>query len=105
MRSGSVPSHRRALAVIAFAALTALVCGALITAAILVPAPVAVLPLLAGACVGLPMLAAWQLAHVHAAVGGLRAALRRRNPLDERALRELKRSLARLPETAHPLDR
>ena len=105
MRSGSLSSHRRALAVTAFAALTAVVCGALITAAIVVPAPLIVLPLLAGACIGLPMLAAWQLAHVHAAVGGLSAALRRRNPLDERAVRDLRRSLERLPETAHPLDR
>jgi len=99
--------RRRALAVSAFAVFTALVCGGLITAAILVPAPAAVLPLLAIACVGLPMLAAWQLASVHAALGGLRPALRRapRNrPLDESALHELRRSLARLPETAHPLE-
>jgi hypothetical protein len=97
--------RRRAIAVSAFAAFTALVCGGLITAAILVPAPVAALPLLALACVGLPMLAAWQLASVHAAVGGLRPALRRaprHRPLDESALRDLRRSLARLPETAHP---
>src|SRR4051794_12669762 len=97
--------RRRALAVSAFAVFTALVCGGLITAAILVPAPLAVLPLIALACVGLPMLAAWQLAHVQAALGGLRPALRRRHPpLDESALHDLRRSLARLPETAHPLE-
>ena len=85
---------------------TALVCVGLITAAILVPAPVAVLPLIAIACVGLPMLAAWQLASVHIALGGLRPALRRPRvrPLDESALHELRRSLASLPETRHPLE-
>lgn len=106
MSSRTLP-RRRALVVTAFAAFTALVCGGLITAAMLVPAPVAVLPLIALACVGLPMLAAWQLASVHVAVGGLRPALRRgprHRPLDESALLELRRSLARLPETEHPLD-
>jgi fatty acid desaturase len=98
--------RRRALAVSAFAVFTALVCGGLITIAILVPAPIAVLPLIALVCVGLPMLAAWQLAHVQVALGGLRPALRagRRRPLDEAALHDLQRSLARLPETAHPLE-
>ena len=105
MQSRTVP-RRRALAVSAFAVFTALVCGGLITAAMLVPAPVAVLPLVAIACVGLPMLAAWQLASVHIALGGLRPALRRRRvrPLDESALQELRRSLASLPETRHPLE-
>jgi hypothetical protein len=89
----------------ALAALTVLLCGALLGAAVLVPAPVTVLPLLAVACVGFPMLAAWQLACAHAELGGLGSALRRGGPLDERALRELRRALDRLPETAHPLDR
>ena len=100
-----IPPRRRATAASAFAVVTAIVCGGLITAAILVPAPVPVLPLIALACVGLPMLAAWQLAHVHTSVGGIPKAIRRPRPLDESAVRELKRSLERLPETAHPLDR
>src|SRR4051795_11626570 len=100
-----MPPRRRAAAVTAFAVLTALVCGGLITAAILVPAPVAALPLIALACVGLPMLAAWQLAHVHRSVGGTTQAIRRDGPLDESAVHELRRSLERLPETVHPLDR
>ena len=106
MGSSTAAPNRRALAVSAFAMFTAVVCAGLITAAILVPAPVAVLPLVALACVGLPMLAAWQLAHVQVAIGGLRPALRRRRhrPLDEAALHDLQRSLAQLPETAHPLD-
>jgi hypothetical protein len=106
MPSCAARPRRRALAVSAFAVFTALACGGLITAAILVPAPVAALPLIAIACVGLPMLAAWQLASVHVALGGLRAALRRaprHRPLDESAVHELRRSLARLPETEHPL--
>lgn len=106
MGSSTAAPRRRALAVSAFAVFTALICAGLITAAILVPAPVAVLPLLAVACVGLPMLAAWQLAHVQFALGGLRPALRRRRrrPLDHDALQDLQRSLAQLPEIAHPLD-
>jgi hypothetical protein len=102
--NASAPTRHRALAVTAFAVLTALVCAGLITAAILVPAPVAALPVIALACVGLPMLAAWQLASVNAALGGLRPALRRRRALDESALRDLRRMLDRLPETAHPLE-
>jgi hypothetical protein len=106
MQPRAAAPRRRALAVSAFAAFTALVCGGLITAAILVPAPLPVLPLIALACVGLPMLAAWQLAQVQVALGGLRPALRSRRqaPLDESALHDLRRSLARLPETKHPLD-
>lgn len=79
--------------------------GGLLCAAILVPAPPTVLPLLGVVCVGLPMLAAWELARTHAALGGILRALRRGRPLDERALSDLRRALARLPETAHPLDR
>jgi hypothetical protein len=105
VHSPHLPARRRAVLVCLFTALTALVCGGLLTAAILAPAPAAVLPLVAVACVGFPMLAAWQLASVHAALGGLTGALRRDGPLDERALEDLRRSLARLPETAHPLDR
>jgi hypothetical protein len=98
-------SRRRALAVCAFAVITALVCGGLITAAILAPAPVGVLPLVAGACVGLPMLAAWQLAQVNATVGGIpRVLLPQRRRREKKALRDLRRWLERLPETAHPLD-
>ena len=50
------------------------------------------------------MLAAWELARAHAALGGLGPALRRGGRLDEQALDELRRALERLPETAHPLD-
>ena len=91
--------------VCAVAALAAILGGGLLCAAILVPAPAAVLPLLGVVCVGLPMLAAWELARTDAALGGLRSALRHGGPLDERALTDLLRALEQLPETAHPLDR
>ena len=105
MRPCAMPPRRKALMVCVIAALAALLGGGLLCAAILVPAPPAVLPIIAVVCVGLPMLAAWELARTHAALGGLASALRRGGRLDERALRELRRALERLPETAHPLDR
>ncbi len=91
--------------VCALAAGAALLAGGLLCAAILVPAPAAVLPLLGVVCVGFPMLAAWELARVDSALGGIVAVLRRRAPIDERALNDLLRALERLPETVHPLDR
>jgi hypothetical protein len=57
-------------------------------AAALVPAPPAVLPLLAVVCIGGPMLAAWEL----------RASL-----TVLRAVAAMRRSLDKLPETRHPL--
>ena len=85
-----MPARRRALLVSLFAAFAALACGALLTAAVLVPAPVAVLPFMIAACVGCPMAAAYELARAIAAV---------RDPQ-----LELRRELDRLPETPHPLD-
>jgi hypothetical protein len=87
------------------AAVAVIIGGALLCAAILVPAPPAVLPLLGLVCVGLPMLATWELARTHAALGGILRVLRRGRPSDERALNDLRRALERLPETEHPLDR
>jgi hypothetical protein len=101
MTARPLPSHREALATCVFALVTAAACAALMSAAALLPAPPAALPLLVMVCVGCPMLAGWQAA---AALPVLR--LRRpRRRLDERALVELRRELDRLPETAHPLDR
>src|SRR5688572_235666 len=105
MRAPAFAPRRRAAMVCAVAAVAALLGAGLLCAAILVPAPAAALPLLGLVCVGLPMLAAWELARTHAALGGLGPALRRGGRLDERAVRELRRALERLPETAHPLDR
>jgi hypothetical protein len=84
--------HRRALVLSWLTtAVTALVCAAVLTAAILVPAPGSVLGVIVAVCVALPMLATWDLAQVSAAAGPR---------LD---VNELRRDLQRLPETQHPL--
>jgi hypothetical protein len=85
-----VPARRRVVFVALFAAVAALACGAVLTAAVLVPAPVVVLPFVIATCLGCPMAAAYELAQAVAAV---------RDPQ-----LELRRELDRLPETPHPLD-
>jgi hypothetical protein len=67
------------------------------TAAALVPAPPAVLPLVVLVAVGCAMLAAWEL---RPTVGGTR---RTASPLGRRAEERLRRQLDELPETQHPL--
>lgn len=81
--------RRRAILVGLLAAFAALVCAALLAAAVLVPAPTAVLPLVIAACLGCPMAAAYRLSRAVAAM---------REPH-----LELRRELDRLPETPHPL--
>jgi len=90
----SLPDRRTALTTCAFAALTALVCACLIGAAALMPAPPAVVPLIALVCIGCPILASWQLPDSLVALtrGGAR------DPIAE-----LRSSLDELPETSHPL--
>jgi hypothetical protein len=84
--------HRRALARNWLSTVvTALGCAAVLTAAVLVPAPASVLGPILAVCIGFPMLAAWDLARVSAAAGPR---------LD---VNELRRELDRLPETQHPL--
>jgi hypothetical protein len=85
----TMPIRRRAVLVGLFAAVCTLVCAALLIAAVLVPAPVTVLPLVIVTCLGCPMLATYELAQAVAAV---------REPH-----LELRRELDRLPETPHPL--
>jgi hypothetical protein len=84
-----VPVRRRAILVGLFAVLATLVCAALLTAAVLVPAPTAVLPFVIATCLGCPMAAAYELARAIAAVRAPHL--------------ELRRELDRLPETPHPL--
>jgi peptidoglycan/LPS O-acetylase OafA/YrhL len=91
MPSHRPPTRRRAKAICALAAVTALVCAGLLTAAALVPAPAAALPLLVIVCIGCPMMAACELP---GALARLRA---------PRALETLRRQLDSLPETQHPL--
>jgi len=104
----AVPQRTRLPALLrcAFVALTALMCGGLLCAAALVPAPPAALPLLVVVCIGCPMAAAWELP---GAIAGLRRGSRRprrargAHALDSRELDVLRRQLDALPETQHPL--
>jgi hypothetical protein len=66
----------------------------LLLAAALAPAPPAVVPLVVLAGVGMPMVVAYELPPV---VAALRA--------HRRLATAVRRDLAQLPETAHPLDR
>jgi hypothetical protein len=82
------PRHRIVLASAALVLIT-IVCGMLLAAAALVPAPPAVLPFVILACLGCPMSATFEVAHAVAVV---------REPRTQ-----LRRELDRLPETPHPL--
>src|SRR3954470_4393261 len=83
-----------------FCALAVVTSGALFTAAALVPAPPAVLPLVLAVCIGGPMLAARELRSTREARG---RRLPGRGPLDSSAVAQLRRQLEALPETQHPL--
>jgi hypothetical protein len=90
-------TRRQASLVCLTAALTALLCAGVLAAAVLVPAPPAVVPVLVLFCICCPMLAALELPRAV-------AALRRRGAAAEvLALDQLRRGLDRLPETEHPL--
>jgi hypothetical protein len=97
MTSRPLPTRRQAILVCAFAALTAVICAALLVAAALIPAPPVVLPFVVAVCIPAPMVAAWDL---RPSVGVLRA------PRGDRArlLAEMRSYLDGLPETEHPLD-
>lgn len=84
----------------ALVAVTALVCGALLAAAALVPAPAAVVPFVVVVGIALPMAAACELPR---AVARLRRGAPGHRPLDPSALERLRRQLDALPETRHPL--
>lgn len=85
---------RPALVLLA-AALTALISAGVCTAAILAPAPAAVVPLVVLICIGCPLFASWEVPVALASVRSERAA--------GRALARLRRTLEQLPETEHPL--
>jgi hypothetical protein len=83
-------------ALVLFAALMTVVTSAiLITAAILAPAPEAVVPFVVIISIGCPVLASWQVPQVVATLRAKRVATR--------ALSQMHRGLAQLPETDHPL--
>jgi hypothetical protein len=87
-------TRRQALIACLHAVIVALVCGGLVIAAALVPAPPAVVPVVAVASVAMPMFAAIELP---SALSTLRE--------HRRAAVALRRTLDSLPETRHPLDR
>jgi hypothetical protein len=90
------PTRRhRVVLMRAFAALTALVCAALLSAAVLVPAPPGAVAFVVLVCIGCPMIAVWGLSSATAPPG--------RKP-DAALVEELRCELERLPETRHPLD-
>jgi hypothetical protein len=97
-----IRTRREALLTCAFVALTAVICAGLMTAAVLVPAPPAVLPLIVATCIGCPMLAALQLPALATA---LRTGRVRGRAPEARLLADMRRYLRQLPETQHPLDR
>ncbi len=80
--------------VLLVAAVTALISAAICTGAILAPAPPPAIPLVLAVCIGCPLFAGWQVPHAIAALRSERAG---------RALARLRRTLAELPETEHPL--
>jgi short subunit fatty acids transporter len=96
--TADLPTPRRALAVCLATAGTVLVCAVVLAAAVLVPAPAVALPVIAAVCIGLPMVAAFDLP---GAIAVLRAT--RGDALRRRHLTRLRRELQRLPETRHPL--
>jgi hypothetical protein len=83
-------------ALVLFAAFMTVVTSAvLLTAAILAPAPEAVIPFVVIISIGCPVLASWQIPPVVASLRAKRFA--------RRALSQMHRGLAQLPETEHPL--
>jgi hypothetical protein len=86
-------ARRRALVSVVLAVVAVLVCSGLLAAAMLVPAPPAILPLAILVAIACPMLAAWEL---RGSLGALREQ-------EMHPITKLRRTLDRLPETKHPL--
>jgi hypothetical protein len=103
MTSPSVRVRRQAVAVCLFAALTVLLCGALITAAVLLHPPLVVLPLIVLVGSGCPLAAGCELPKALAALRAARVTRRARREADGQAVAALRRDLEGLPETPHPL--
>lgn len=98
-----LPSRRQALVACALVFLVLLTCAALMSAAVLVPAPPAVVPFIVTIAIGCPMLAALQLPGSIAVLRSGRPGRLRAN--DARLVAEMRHFLRQLPETRHPLDR
>jgi hypothetical protein len=84
--------------ILAVAAISALVSMAMCATAVLAHAPPIAVPLVVAICVGCPLFAGWE---VPGALVTLRA--ERIERFERRALAALRKSLAQLPETEHPL--
>jgi hypothetical protein len=96
LSSGPRSQTRSQPALVLIAALMTVVTSAvLLTAAILAPAPEAVVPFVVIISIGCPVLASWQVPQVVATLRAKRFATR--------ALSQMHRGLAQLPETEHPL--
>jgi hypothetical protein len=100
MESTATPSSGLLVLTCVHAAVSVLVAAVLVAAAMLVPAPAAVLPLVLLVGIGGPMVAAWELRPV---VRHLRRSRSEATPLDADAVALLLRRLDQLPETPHPL--
>src|SRR4051794_35061882 len=94
-----LPTRRDAIASCVVAALTLIACAALLIGTVLVPAPVAVLPLVTLVCLGTPLALAWSLPVSFAVL----RATRQHENARAKAMAGLRRQLDRLPETQHPL--
>lgn len=94
--SAGLLSRGHAVLICVSAALFLLIGAGLCSAAILVPAPAAAVPIVALSCAGLPLFAGWRLP---VAVAALQTPSGRPPAL---SLAALKRDLATLPETEHP---
>jgi hypothetical protein len=101
MMSRPITTRRQALLTCAFVALVALTCAGLVAAAVLVPAPPVVVPLIVATCIGCPMVAALELP---TSIAVIRAGRARRRAPDAHLLADMRRYLRQLPETQHPLD-
>jgi hypothetical protein len=101
MSSRPLPTRRQAIVVCLFVALTCILCAGLVSAAIIVPAPLGALPIIVAACIGCPMVAAWELSVSIAVLRTGRADGRAR---DARLLADMRHYLQQLPEAQHPLD-
>lgn len=102
MSSTSVPTRSQVLLVCVAVVVTVLVCGGLLAAAALVPAPTVVLPFIVVSCVGLPTIASLELRR---SLLGLRSGVGQwPRRTDAQLLAEMRRYLEQLPETPHPLD-
>src|SRR3954468_11243769 len=100
MESTATPSSGLLVLTCVHAAVSVLVAAVLVAAAMLVPAPAAVLPLVLLVGIGGPMVAARELRPV---VRHLRRSRSEATPLDADAVALLLQRLDQLPETPHPL--